>query len=317
MILTIFLFTTVVNSGFLRTSQKLVIPNSEPFQPVSTFFFRFSAEIEPKPEKKAKGGEDALVASKYLLAVADGVGGWSNLGIDPSDYSFNLVNNAWLYFETISSTYAKNPKKLIQESEATNTFKGSSTFVVCSLFEDKLNTAYVGDSGMMVLVPQLKNLPKNGGTTYIYDIVQKTQPQQHAFNFPFQLGTKGDDPQEVTIESSLPIVYGAIVLVYSDGVSDNIFAYELKQLVNYYINDLKKSAGIQIRDFVPKIDASQIALKIKNLAFKKSLQEDLVSPFGAQALDHGVIFKGGKSDDISIIAAVIDLPPKDDIKEQP
>ena len=34
-----------------------------------------------------KGGEDAYYASKTLLIVADGVGGWESQGVDPGIYS--------------------------------------------------------------------------------------------------------------------------------------------------------------------------------------------------------------------------------------
>lgn len=44
----------------------------------------------PHPKKAYKGGEDAYYADKGLLAVADGVGGWAESGIDPGLYSKEL-----------------------------------------------------------------------------------------------------------------------------------------------------------------------------------------------------------------------------------
>lgn len=41
----------------------------------------------PHPEKAHRGGEDAFFDSANVLAIADGVGGWNNQGIDPSKYS--------------------------------------------------------------------------------------------------------------------------------------------------------------------------------------------------------------------------------------
>jgi len=41
----------------------------------------------PHPDKVAKGGEDACYTHENLLAVADGVGGWAEHGIDPGLYS--------------------------------------------------------------------------------------------------------------------------------------------------------------------------------------------------------------------------------------
>lgn len=49
-------------------------------------------KVIPHPDKMAKGGEDAYYANEYLLAVADGVGGWNEKGIDPAKYSRELVS---------------------------------------------------------------------------------------------------------------------------------------------------------------------------------------------------------------------------------
>lgn len=43
--------------------------------------------MEPHEEKLLKGGEDAAVISERLVAVCDGVGGWSTQGIDPAEFS--------------------------------------------------------------------------------------------------------------------------------------------------------------------------------------------------------------------------------------
>jgi len=48
--------------------------------------------MEPHADKKYKGGEDALSMTRNLLAVADGVGGWANSGIDPARYSRKLCD---------------------------------------------------------------------------------------------------------------------------------------------------------------------------------------------------------------------------------
>lgn len=46
--------------------------------------------INPHAAKKAKGGEDAAALTPNLIAVADGVGGWAESGIDPAIYSRRL-----------------------------------------------------------------------------------------------------------------------------------------------------------------------------------------------------------------------------------
>lgn len=41
----------------------------------------------PHDDKVHKGGEDGWAASERLIAVADGVGGWAEKGVDPGLFS--------------------------------------------------------------------------------------------------------------------------------------------------------------------------------------------------------------------------------------
>jgi len=66
--------------------------------------YLFSIKVIPHPQKVHKGGEDAYFANKKyvnrfltnflnkfsVLAVADGVGGWAEYGVDPALYSKEL-----------------------------------------------------------------------------------------------------------------------------------------------------------------------------------------------------------------------------------
>lgn len=63
---------------------------------------------------------------------------------------------------------------------------GSCTCVLATLDEKAplLYTANLGDSGYMILRKEGLDLIK----------IFRTKEQQHSFNFPFQVGTGGDDP---------------------------------------------------------------------------------------------------------------------------
>lgn len=52
--------------------------------------FNAGVFMNPHFEKRDKGGEDAATLSENLIAVADGVGGWAQSGIDPANYSRRL-----------------------------------------------------------------------------------------------------------------------------------------------------------------------------------------------------------------------------------
>lgn len=51
------------------------------------------AAVIPHPSKKDKGGEDAFFACDrgMCIGVADGVGGWAEIGVDPGLYSRELM----------------------------------------------------------------------------------------------------------------------------------------------------------------------------------------------------------------------------------
>lgn len=46
--------------------------------------------LNPHYSKKEKGGEDAATVTQNVIAVADGVGGWAESGVDPAKFSKNL-----------------------------------------------------------------------------------------------------------------------------------------------------------------------------------------------------------------------------------
>ena len=52
------------------------------------------AAMIPHPAKQEKGGEDAYFIAEHCLGVADGVGGWAEIGVDPGLYSSQLMDFA-------------------------------------------------------------------------------------------------------------------------------------------------------------------------------------------------------------------------------
>lgn len=47
---------------------------------------------------------------------------------------------------------------------------------------------------------------------------------QKSFNFPYQIGSTGDDPKKAGEDMTHTFRDGDILLVYSDGVSDNLYS---------------------------------------------------------------------------------------------
>lgn len=66
----------------------------------------------PHPDKEAKGGEDAhfICEDEQVIGVADGVGGWADVGVDAGLYSRELM------FNSVSAIKRRLRVLLIQQS---------------------------------------------------------------------------------------------------------------------------------------------------------------------------------------------------------
>jgi serine/threonine protein phosphatase PrpC len=70
----------------------------------------------PHLEKLSTGGEDALLLSSNLLAVADGVGGWTSYGVNAGVYSRRLCELIDNKMKSSFDKYIDDPKRLLWES---------------------------------------------------------------------------------------------------------------------------------------------------------------------------------------------------------
>lgn len=120
----------------------------------------------PHQDKKAKGGEDAVVASDTLLCVCDGVGGWSTQGVDPADYSRGLAKNIEKIYTntTDGKVYGvkDKPNQLLVEAVSETRVIGSTTCVMAMIDQSKaiVHTSNLGDSSYLWLRKQGLDLDK-------------------------------------------------------------------------------------------------------------------------------------------------------------
>jgi protein phosphatase PTC7 len=107
----------------------------------------------PHFSKRAKGGEDAASVNDRLLAVADGVGGWADSGVDPAVYSRKLCALIDEYWQTQDDRYLSSPKELLIDAVKANNEIGSCTICIVSIDEKSpvIFTTNLGDSGYMIL----------------------------------------------------------------------------------------------------------------------------------------------------------------------
>lgn len=254
--------------------------------------FRFGSKIVPHPDKAEKGGEDALYVQAQMMAVADGVGGWAKHGVDPGLYSKELCSNIRKLNEYNRSTYKEDPKSLLVTAARNTRNQGSSTLVILSVDESKpiLRTSYVGDCGYLIFRPDQEMK---------LQLVHASQEQVKKFNFPYQIGSIGDSPL-TALEYTHEVQDGDIIVAGSDGLIDNM---STDQIAEHLMNQ-KGCASWD--DF----DLNSAATSLADLTYQYSLDEDYDSPFAKGARAAGFSYKGGKSDDITVVIGQVRFRPQ-------
>lgn len=88
----------------------------------------------PHPEKEQKGGEDAhfICSDKRAIGVADGVGGWVDLGVDAGIYARELMYNSLIAVQD-EPTGSTDPARVLEKAHANTKAKGSSTACIITL----------------------------------------------------------------------------------------------------------------------------------------------------------------------------------------
>ena len=87
------------------------------------------------------------------MAIADGVGGWAESGIDPANYSRRLCAMIDMLANREDDRYVSNPTELLVEAVGLNNEIGSCTCCIVSLDKEApvVYTSNLGDSGYLLL----------------------------------------------------------------------------------------------------------------------------------------------------------------------
>lgn len=232
----------------------------------------------PHPAKVAKGGEDAyfLSTDMKVIGVADGVGGWGDIGVDPALYSRSLMEGAKLSVENPMNP--RDPVEVMEEGYQYSAYvQGSSTCCVLVMDGTHLYAANLGDSGFMVV----RGL----------EIIYRTKEQQHSFNFPYQIGTGSADKPQHAQRISIEVQPDDLIILGTDGLWDNLFDDDI----------------IDILASAPS-DPATIAQLIARQAHIVANDKDIISPFSKSARSNGYpLATGGKLDDITVLCARVVL----------
>jgi len=258
-----------------------------------------------------KFGDDAYFVARTsaadVIGVADGVGGWREMGIDPGEFSTRLMSTCQRLLEDGSYSGACSKALLCMAYEELKRAKehvlGSSTACVVmihaeaaasprvppasALSKGRLASANIGDSGVLVV--------RRGA------VVFRSQEQTHYFNTPYQLSVPPPGSGQDVL-SDLPsdaqaggceMVAGDLVLVATDGVFDNLPEEALLAAVAA----AEGTCSLAVLE--------QAADQVARLAKKYSEDGDFISPFAENAAKNNLYTRGGKPDDITVVLAAV------------
>ncbi|WFD29593.1 protein-serine/threonine phosphatase [Malassezia sp. CBS 17886] len=283
-------------------------------------------------------GEDAIMITEgpsgagVLMGVADGVGGWTEAGIDPSQFSNALLYHASKYAEDKGALPApqdalSHAYKKVEGDAGVQAGSSTACFVRLDVAKGTLASANLGDSGFVHLRPALDSAEGR------LEVVHSSLPQLYGFNTPYQLakvpermrqaGSLSNTPADAALHEA-ELRQGDLVLVMTDGFLDNVHCKlpskdaltvdapqraELLQLLDMLQDRHKELWTQKHKDATPLEEKQDFANVVTNtlIEYARLCQDTVekVSPFQLDAARHGVHFPGGKVDDVALLCAIV------------
>lgn len=216
-----------------------------------------------------------------VIAVADGVGGYSLNGVDAGLYARVLS------YEVREARQSNSGlKDVIAAAQRKTKVPGAATLCMVEVNGTKLHAANVGDSGFRVV--------RDG------EVVFASSSQQHDFNVPYQLAYKDLAPNADTADSAqvfdFPVQPGDLVVAASDGLFDNVFDGDIARVAT--------EAAMNEHTTLTATKAASEALV--NLARENAENAEYESPFARELTQRSKVNqRGGKLDDITVVVGKI------------
>ncbi|KAI3451727.1 hypothetical protein Pfo_008392 [Paulownia fortunei] len=233
----------------------------------------------PHPAKEETGGEDAhfICADEQAIGVADGVGGWADVGVNAGEYARELMSNSVKAIREVPDGDV-DPLRVLEKAHATTNAMGSSTACIIALKNQDLHAINLGDSGFIII--------RDGCTIF------ESPVQQHGFNFTYQLerGSRCDLPSSGQV-FKISVVPGDVVVAGSDGLFDNLYNKEIAAIVADAVKE--------------GLSPDATAQKIAAFARVRALDRKHKTPFSTAAQEAGFSYYGGKLDDLTVVVSYV------------
>lgn len=270
-------------------------------------------------------GDDAIIiGGQNFLAVNDGVGAWAQKDRGHAALWSRLIAHFWVeeaaklylasedneleidqldmvaclqraFEHTKNSTSGSEGNEILGTTTASGALlhhdEGGRPCVICTT---------VGDSMVYVVRPDRGTGGDAGSEdTAAGELLYRSQEQWHWFDCPRQLGTNSPDtPEGNAVMDRVVVEEGDVVVVVSDGVSDNLFENEIIEKVCGCVKSWEQG------DIEAKEGMTFVALELMNAAREIAQDPNAESPYMEKALDEGISAFGGKLDDISVVVGI-------------
>lgn len=268
--------------------------------PLKLGFFNRAAVVQPHPDKVYKGGEDAYVACDELLAVADGVGGWKEKDIDPQAYARSLMKSMYEHVQDCKfDGYPIDLDAAITSAadEANVSHAGSSTMLVCSIVDDVVSVANLGDCSCLIL----RDVQTAGPNQVTPEVIYRSEEMQHDFNYPYQLGRTSKDSISDVKRAEIAVKPNDVIILGSDGVFDNVYDDTMIQIISDRLQDASLKSPMEVNRALWKV-THQIVEK----AAENSRTKGAATPHVEAAMEQGILLEIGKPDDMTLLIALVE-----------
>ena len=288
----------------------------------------------PHPHKESLG-EDSFLLGPHMVGVADGVGSWWEMGVDPANYARALMHAACescVGFKQERREIFRKPHQVLYEAwhrvSATGTV-GASTACLVSLhpIKQELLAANVGDSGFLLLrkfggsgadgallpgdagsgalgtLDTYGATPAGGGRAggggLGHHVAFRSPQQLRAFNAPFQLGTAPDrPPDDDSHDDRFETPHDAALVRVPVRQGDVVVL-----ATDGLFDNMPEADVLQIVDEYADEREEVLARKLATRAQELSLDHTVDSPFAVLAKDNDILWGGGRPDDITVVVS--------------
>jgi protein phosphatase PTC7 len=313
----------------------------------ATNVFNFDPDapiIARRKDKRTRpdSGQDAFFVSRVgksgdvAFGVADGVGGWTDSGVDPADFSHGFCDYmayaAWTY-QPGDKSPVLSARGLMQKgyeaiaNDETVKAGGSTACVGIAKEDGSLEVANLGDSGFL----QLR----------LNAVHNHSEAQTHAFNTPYQLSIipqkiraknaafGGEQLHDLPKDASVTkhsLRHGDVLIFATDGVWDNLSSQDILRIVSRLMVGARAweptKAGIRVGERLtfftmpappPAVTQgisslqSFLAVGIAGEAKAASINTKVDGPFAKEVQKYypEEDWRGGKVDDICVVVTIV------------